>query len=141
MVTVRTCRSHDSAPGFELDMMTVMSAVKSEFDLSSTESIVSPDNNCTDYGLYTASISEAICTLIVFTLLILVVCVYKAYKTTLQRLVLYHVIFSLFGELSLLSLILYCSHLSLFVLYEFVDCIHHCCNQLLIDLHTSTIEE
>ena len=49
----------------------------------------------------------AICSLIVLTLLILVVCVHKAYKTTLQRLVLYHIIFSLFFELSQLSVIFY----------------------------------
>ena len=49
----------------------------------------------------------AICSLIVLTLLILVVCVYKAYRTTFQRLILYHIIFSLLCELSVLLVIPY----------------------------------
>ena len=50
---------------------------------------------------YVLGISGIICALVVLTLLIVVVCVYKAYKTTLQRLVLYHIIISLFSELSI----------------------------------------
>ena len=54
---------------------------------------------------YSISISAAICSPVVLILLILVVCVYKAYKTTLQRLILYHIIFSLLCELPLILLI------------------------------------
>ena len=49
---------------------------------------------------YAHGISGIVCTPVVLTLLIVVVCVYKAYKTTLQRLVLYHIIISLLFELS-----------------------------------------
>ena len=78
-----------------------MAAVKSEFYLSTvTEFIASLSNNSTtNYSIYTTSISAAISSPVVLTLLILVVCVYKAYKTTLQRLILYHIIFSLLCEL------------------------------------------
>ena len=50
---------------------------------------------------YALGISGIICTPVVLTLLLVVVCVYKAYKTTLQRLVLYHIIISLLSELSI----------------------------------------
>ena len=85
--------------------MTVVAIVKSEFYFISAESLASLNNDSAHYDLYTTSISAAICTSVVFTLLIFVVRVYKAYKTTLQRLILYHIIFTLCCELSLLSLI------------------------------------
>ena len=40
------------------------------------------------------------CTVGMFTLLVLVMCVYKAYKTTLQRIILYHIILTLFCEIA-----------------------------------------
>ena len=52
-----------------------------------------------EIGNYAHGISGTACAPVVLTLLIVVVCVYKAYKTTLQRLVLYHIIISLLFEL------------------------------------------
>ena len=59
--------------------------------------------NSSDQGVanFALGISGIICAPVVLALLIVVVCVYKAYKTTLQRLVLYHIILSLFSELSI----------------------------------------
>jgi hypothetical protein len=47
-----------------------------------------------------AGISGIICTPIVSALLVVVVCGFRAYKTTFQRLILYHIIIALFCECS-----------------------------------------
>ena len=80
-----------------------MAAAESEFLLSSKSSVINTSTLVYKYFNTLAGTSSIICALVVLTLLIVVVCVYKAYKTTLQRLVLYHIIFSLFCELSQFS--------------------------------------
>jgi hypothetical protein len=47
-----------------------------------------------------AGIPGITCTPIVFALLAVVVCGFRAYKTTFQRLILYHIIITLFCECS-----------------------------------------
>ena len=87
------------------DKVTVhsMAAVVSDYFLSSNSNL-SQSNSSELAVLDVLSLtSGVICALIVLTLLLVVVCVYKAYKTTLQRLVLYHIVFSLVCELSNIS--------------------------------------
>ena len=83
----------------------VMDTVESEFLLNSRSSI-SPNftnsSELTVLEIVSGITSEVTCASILLTLLIVVVCIYKAYKTTLHRLILYHNIFSLLCELSLI---------------------------------------
>ena len=80
-----------------------MAAVVSDFILSSNSS--PSQRNSSEFAVLgiLSLTSGIVCTPVVLTLLLVVVCVYKAYKTTLQRLVLYHIVFSLFCELSSIS--------------------------------------
>ena len=84
-----------------------MATIESDFLLSSNSSPSGQSNSSELAVWYILSVTSGIiCAPVVLTLLIVVVCVYKAYKTTLQRLVLYHIVFSLVCELSNISFIL-----------------------------------
>ena len=79
-------------------------AAKTEFLLSSRLSL-SPNSTGNDSELVYQNdanlligISGIICTPIVLVLLIVVVCAYKAYKTTFQRLILYYILITLVCE-------------------------------------------
>jgi hypothetical protein len=60
-----------------------------------------------------AGIAGIICAPIVFALLAVVVCGFRAYKTTFQRFFLYHIIITLFYECSLI--LFYKSKLTLLI--------------------------
>ena len=83
-----------------------MATEEPEFFASSMSSV--SQYNGSDVGLaydIVSIVSRIVCAPVVLTLLILVVCVYKVYKTTLQRLILYHIIITLLCELSMLPFI------------------------------------
>ena len=103
-------KSHDSCTlllwFLALLVYSLMAIVKTEFSPSSGVMVTTPGSNQSTnssdlvYENYVLGVSGIILAPVVLTLLILVVCVRKAYKTTLQRLIFYSIIITCTSEVS-----------------------------------------